>query len=131
MPNGCGDASLLSATLPTPRVKDLQEANASLRRLLQAEATITIKPIPMERLKLLVIADSSLGNTSGGTSQLAHMVCAADVSLLQGEEADVSVLTYKSHRMTRSGSATLLVKANAMSVALADAEGVASWVGLA
>ena len=32
MPNGCGDASLRSDTLPTPRVKDLQEANASLRR---------------------------------------------------------------------------------------------------
>ena len=46
-------------------VKDLQEANASLKRLLQAEATITIEPIPFERLKLLVIADSSLGNTPG------------------------------------------------------------------
>ena len=30
MPNSCGDASLLSATLPTSRVKDVQEANASL-----------------------------------------------------------------------------------------------------
>ena len=93
MPNGSGDASLLSATLPNPQVKDLCEANASLKRLLQAEATITIRPIPLERLKLLVLADSSLGNTKGGTSQLAHMVCAADQSLLKGEEADVSVLT--------------------------------------
>jgi hypothetical protein len=131
MPNGCGDASLLSATPPTPRVKDLQEANACLRRLLQAEATITIKPIPLSRLKLLVIGDSSLGNTSGGTSQLAHMVCAADVSILEGKEADVSVLTYQSHRMARAGSSTLLVEANAMSEGLADAEWVASWIGLA
>ena len=97
MPNGCGDESLLSASLPKPLVKDLVEANAALRRLLQAEATIMIKSIPLDRLKLLVIADSSLGNTKGGTSQLAHMVSACDVSLLAGDEADVSVLTYKSH----------------------------------
>ena len=58
------------------------------------------------------------------------MVCAPDMPILQGEEADVSVLTYKSHRMSRSGSATLLVEANAMSEALADAEWVASWIGL-
>ena len=30
MPNGSGDASLLASTLPTPRVKYLQEANACL-----------------------------------------------------------------------------------------------------
>jgi len=130
MPNGCGDASLLSATLPEPQIKDLQEANACLRRLLQAEAIIIIRPIPLDRLKLLHIGDSSLGNTKGGTSQLAHMICAADVSILDGHEADVSVLTYQSHRMTRSGSSTLLVEANAMSEGLADAEWVASWIGL-
>ena len=30
MPNGSGDASLLSSTLPKPKVKDLQDANAAL-----------------------------------------------------------------------------------------------------
>ena len=109
----------------------MQEANACLRRLLQAEASITIKPIPLHRLRLLLIGDSSLGNTKGGTSQLAHMVCAADLSILANQEADVSVLTYTSHKMDRSGSSTLLVEANAMSEGLADAEWVASWIGLA
>ena len=40
-------------------------------------------------------------------------------------------MTYKSHRTTRAGSATLLVEANTMSEALADAERVASWIGCA
>ena len=57
MPNGCGDASLLSATLPTPQIKDLQEANACLRRLLQAEAAIIIRPIPLDRIRLLLLGD--------------------------------------------------------------------------
>ena len=72
MPQGCGGASLLSATLPTPRIKDIQEANASLRRLLQANASITIRPIPLRELRLIAFADSSLGNAGGGSSQNAH-----------------------------------------------------------
>ena len=104
MPQGAGDSSLLSATLPTPKVKDLQEANAALRRLLAAEASITILPIPLHRIRLLLICDSSLGNAAGGGSQNAHIICAADCSLLQGENADVSLLSYQSHKTPRAGS---------------------------
>ena len=85
MPNGSGDASLLSATMPHPKVKDWSEASAALKRLLEAEATIWIKPIPIDKLKLICFADSSLGNAKGGSSQLAQMVCAAHEDILQGK----------------------------------------------
>ena len=49
MPNGSGDASILSATLPKPKVKDLQEANAALRRLMEARVVISIKSIHCSR----------------------------------------------------------------------------------
>ena len=129
MPNGAGDASLLAATMPHPKIKDLQEANTALRRLIQAEATITIKPIPFGQLRLLLFGDSSLGNASGGSTQICHMICAVDSSIYTGAEADVSILTYLSHRMSRAGSSTLLAESNAMSEGLADAEWVASWIG--
>jgi hypothetical protein len=131
MPNGSGDASLLSGKLPHPKVRDLQEANAALRRLLQAEATITIRSIPLERIRLVVVSDASLGNASGGNSQLAHLIGAADESILCGEEADFSLLCYKSHCMGRAASSTLMVEANALSEGLAEAEYVATWIGLA
>ena len=131
MPNGAGDASLLSATMPHPKVKDLAEANAALKRLKEAEATIWIKPIPLEKLKLLCFADSSLANAPGGSSQLAELVCAAHEDILIGKDADVSILVYHSHSMKRAGSSTLLVESNAMSSVLAECEWVASWFGLA
>ena len=90
MPHGAGDASLLAATLPTPRVKDLHEANAALRRLLGSEATVKIFSIPFDRLRLLIFADSSLGAATGGTAQIATMTCGTDKSLLDGAEAPVS-----------------------------------------
>ena len=79
----------------------------------------------------MVFADSSLANAEGNKSQIAHIVCATNKDIVLGEEADVSVLCYKSHKMQRVGSSTLLVEANAMSEGLADVEWVASWIGLA
>ena len=35
-----------------------------------------------------------------GRSQTGHMVCAADNALLEGPEADVSLLTWHSHEQT-------------------------------
>ena len=59
MPQAAGDASLLSACMPNPTVKDIQDANAALRRLLQQESSITIVSIPLQRLKLALFSDSS------------------------------------------------------------------------
>ena len=131
MPQGAGDASILAGTLPKPKVKDLQEANAALRRLIQNDTPIQIKAIPLERLRLLDFGDASLGNAGEGRSQIAHMICGVDKCIHEGKEADISVLTYKSHRNPKAGASTLLVEAQALSESLADAEWVASWIGLA
>ena len=49
---------------------------------------------------------------------------------MEGHDAEISPIAYKSHHMNRAGSATLLVESNAMSEGLAEAEWVASWIGL-
>ena len=125
MPNGSGDASLLSGTLPTPKVKDLIAANACFRTLFQANTSITINNILFAEIRLIACGDASLGNASGGGSQICHMICAAHSDIPKGKSADVSLLMYKSHKMTRAGSSTRLVESNAMSEALADTEWVA------
>ena len=93
MPNGSGDASILAATMPKPKVKDPQECNAACRRLLQASAAITIKPIPLDKLRIIMFGDSSLGNAKGGSTQLAHMVCGAHSDIHKGLEADIFPLS--------------------------------------
>jgi hypothetical protein len=59
------------------------------------------------------------------------MVCGVDQAIREGKEADISCLTYRSHKNHRAGRSTLLVEANGLSEGLADAEWVASWIGLA
>lgn len=130
MPNGSGDASSLSATMPEPRVKDLQEANAALRRRSQSEAIITIDAILVDRLGLMVFADSSLGIAGGGSAQIAYILCAFHSFTYEGEEAPIRILTYKSFRTSRAGSATSLLEFSAMGDLLAEAEWLASCIGL-
>ena len=60
MPHGSGDASLQSSTLPNPKVKGFMEGNAALRRLKEASATVTIKSIPFDRLRLVALCDYGL-----------------------------------------------------------------------
>ena len=126
MPQGAGDASLLSATLPTPKVGDILEANAALRRLLAHDIPIRICSIPLSRLKLVTFSDSSLHNREGGSAQTAHIIGATNELLFQNRPAPVSVLTFKSHKMARAASATMAVEANALSEALAETEWTAT-----
>jgi hypothetical protein len=90
MPQGCGDASLLSSRMSHPKVSDLQETNSALRRLLKAEATITIRPIPLDSIRLIVTTVASLGNAAGGNSQLAHLMGAADQAILEGKKPTIT-----------------------------------------
>ena len=99
MSQGAGDASLLASTLPNPTVKDLTNSNAALRRLLQNDTPLRIKPIPLHRLGLLTFSDSSLGDAGQGKAQFANMVCGVDKEIHLGKEVDVSILVYRSHKI--------------------------------
>lgn len=129
MPQGCGDASLLAGTLPTPKIKDLFEANAAPKRLQLNDAAIIIKPIPLSRLRLLIFGDTSFANAGGGKSQIGRITCAADSDILLGKISDVSILTFKSHKWDKAGNSTLHVEAGNLSEALADAEWLATCFG--
>ena len=129
MPQGAGDASLLAGTLPTPKVKDLTNANAALRRLVAIDVPLKIRPSPLERLVLLSFADSSLNNAGQGRAQLSSIVCGADKSIHEGAEAAISILAYRSHKNPKAGGSTLLNEAHAFSETLGDGEWIASWLG--
>ena len=123
---------ILASKLPTPCVKDLTECNVAFKRL-QATADVPIKilPIPLERLVGVVFTDASLGNAKDGHSQLAWLACVADQDIAVGKESDMSILCWKSNKMTRSASNVLFTESNALSDGLAFMEWLSAWIGLA
>ena len=59
------------------------------------------------------------------------MVCGVDKDIHLGKEAAISILMYRSHKNSRAASSSLLNESCAFSETVADAEWVASWLGLA
>eukprot|EP00959_Pyramimonas_sp_CCMP1952_P009462 197524-Pyramimonas_sp.AAC.1 len=84
MPNGSAGASLLSSTLPNSEMKVPIEANAALRRLRGASATIAIESMPSRRLLLVALCDSGLGFAGAGQDRprMGGAICAAEKHLL-------------------------------------------------
>ena len=110
MPQGCGDCSMLVSCFPKPKVADLLEMNALYRRLKKDAVVITIHAIPLNRLRALVFSDASLGNNADCSTQVFYLACCCDASILDGAEAQVSVIAYKSHKMRRSASNVLYIQ---------------------
>jgi hypothetical protein len=117
--------------MPHPKVRDLKEANALLKRMVNtADMQIKILPIPWSNLRGLLFVDASLGNTTEGRSQQGFLVCVTDHHMLSGEESNVSILTWTSHRSHRVCPSTLHSEACALSAGLAEWEYVATFFGL-
>ena len=131
MPQGAGDCSMLASCFggDGPVVSDLLEMNALYRRLEKDAVVITIHSIPLNRLKGLVFTDASLANNKDQRTQVCYLACMADQSILEGKEAKVSVLAYKSHKMTRSASNVLYTESFGMSDGLAYMERIGTWSG--
>ena len=113
---------MIASSFPTPKVQDLLDMNALLRRLKKDAVVLQIFPIPLSRLTGVIFSDASLGNCKDGGSQVCYVACVADQEILEGSETNVSVLAYKSHRMNRSASNVLYTESFGMSDGLASGE---------
>eukprot|EP00971_Amphidinium_carterae_P340101 6478282-Amphidinium_carterae.4 len=123
VPHRLGEVSLLSSTLPTPKVKHIKAANACcLKRHLQAPVSIRILPLKPEELHFVVLTDASFDNLGNGRTQVGWMVLTCEALLVTQAEGKVSPLTFGSSALHRAASSTLCCEAFAMSMGLSHAE---------
>ena len=119
-PDASAAASLLSGAIPTLKVQDIIGLDCRVWMLKEsAGEALRIQGVPMDRLMFSVCSDASLGNASRGGSQVAHLVLASDRSLTEGASATTSIVSWRSHRITRAASSTMAAKTMALSQALA------------
>eukprot|EP00971_Amphidinium_carterae_P046008 905357-Amphidinium_carterae.2 len=131
IPHLVGECSLLSSTLPTPKVKHIKAANACLKRHLNAPVEIRILPLRPETLHFVVLTDASFDNLGNGRTQVGWMVLACERQLVTKGEGKVSPLTFGSSALHRAASSTLCCEAFAMSMGLSHAEWAMEWWKLA
>lgn len=107
------DACQLANNVKNAKVKDLIQANKIIGKAKAQQFSINIQQLDnKENLKLIVMADASLGNLPDGGSQGGHLIMLLDSS------GKISPITWKSKRIRRVARSTLAAETLSLSDAL-------------
>ena len=123
-----GSVSLLMQAFPCPKISDLKMCNKILKEaMLYKDLGITIRPIPAERVCIVVSSDAAWANAQdlegSHKSQAGYVVLSTDRSMLQGQEAIFSMIGWKSHTLKRRTVSTL----SAETQGIVESAAVACW----
>ena len=103
-------------------VHDLVEANKLISEARDhSNLTLTVKPLPWDKLALLVPCDASWGTEQDLSSQAAYMICMTTQDVVEGHSVDVSPLKWKSYKQERQVNSTLAAETMAVSRGMAEA----------
>ena len=111
---------MVASWFPTPTVGDAKSANTTIARLKEQEVVIKIWAIPEENLRRLLIVDSAFDTSGQKTSQHGWIVAYTTPALARGKEAPVSLVYWKSRRLRRKASSSLLCESLSGSKAMAN-----------
>lgn len=96
-----GATAILMQCFPTPCVRGLKVCNRILKEAFShRDLHITLRPIPVDKLSILVSSDASWGNAMDEDhkmekSQAGYIVMATDQDILQGSECEFGLLAWK------------------------------------
>ena len=125
-PDEAGTASTLQGSVSRAVVKDLSDANRAVNRLKQTEDVgLLTHAIPLVNLRTVSISDAALDlDRPDGSTQGGFMVGFTMSELHQQGSAAMSPMSWSSHKVKRSVSASLAVEVFMMSEGLAECEGI-------
>ena len=123
-PDEAGTASTLQGSASREVVKDLSDANRAVNRLKQTEDVgLLIHAIPLVNLRTVSISDAALDlDRPDGSTQGGFMVGFTTSALHQQGSASMSPMSWSSHKVKRSVSASLAGEVFMMSEGLAECE---------
>ena len=126
-PDKAGIAFTLQGSVSRAVVKDLSDANRAVNRLKQTEDVgLLIHAIPLVNLRTVSISDAALDlDRPDGSTQGGFMVGFTTSALHQQASASMSPISWSSHKVKRSVSASLTGEVFMMSEGLAECE----WIG--
>ena len=124
LPDEAGIASTLQGLVSRAVVKDLSDANRAVNRLKQTEDVgHLIHAIPLANLRTVSISGAALNlDRPDGSTQGGFMVGFTSSALHQQGLASMSLISWSSHKVKRSVSASLAGEVSIMSEGLAECE---------
>ena len=128
-PDLSGPVSILQSRFNRAQVSDIQETNRVVR-LAKAptDPALPVCKIPVDQVFCVSYGDASGGSTRAGQAQAGYVIMFADMSLLAGLAAPVSLVSWRSHRVKRVVASASAAEAMGLSEAIAQGDWVrALW----
>ena len=114
------DHSIIPSGYDRRSTQLISEVNAAVKQCHAAPITITIWPIPFAELRWTTITDSSFDTGERQRHQQGRLVCATNKYFNQERSAPVSVLHWRSRKLTRKAGSPQLVETYAASSAVVE-----------
>eukprot|EP00435_Cladocopium_sp_Y103_P070714 s172_g35.t2 len=116
-PDASSAASILASSFPSPTMEHVHAANDVVKHLKTFPVTLRIHAIPEDQLRLVLIADSAFDTSGREKSQHGWLLGFTNPLLNRGEAAPISLIQWRSKRLRRKASSSLLCEAISMSAA--------------
>ena len=130
-PDASSAASIFAGCFPQAKVADILRVNEVVFRLKSHPVTLRVHPIPENKVRHFVVADSSFENRGVDKPQHGWLQGITTPALNDGASAEVSLLGWRSRRMRRKAGNTLLCESIALSTALGALERQAAmWLSI-
>ena len=130
-PDAAAAASILAATFPEPSVSDVLSANEMVRHLKQTPIRLKVHAMAEKDVRHVLIADSAFDASGKEKSQHGWLQGFSDPSLNAGGMAPMTLIQWRSKRLRRKASSSMLYEALSLSAATASFEKqVAMWDSL-
>ena len=100
-PDAAAAASVFSGVFPNPSIADALEVNKIVAKLKEIDVVIRIHPIKEELIRHVLISDSSFDPTGKTKPQHGWLQGVTTPQLNRGEEAPISLISWKSRRLRR------------------------------
>ena len=121
-PDASAAASLLASAFPSPSMGHILSANDIVAHLKTFPVTLKVHAIKESKLRNILISDSAFDTSGKERSQHGWLLGFTDDTMNRGALAPVSLMQWRSKRLRRKASSSLLCEAISMSAATAALE---------
>ena len=127
-PDAAAAASILAGYFPNPTVQHAMDVNRVVHKIKGYSVKLRIHSIPEQDVRHVIVSDSAFDPTGKTKPQHGWLQAITNSDLNRGQEAPMSIISWKSRRLRRKAGSTCLCEAISLSTALGALEKqIAMW----
>jgi hypothetical protein len=127
-PDASAAASVVASSFPNPTVQDARDINNTVRHLKATPLQIRIFSFKPGTRRMLLIADSAFDTSGQERSQGGFLVGFCNDQLFRNYESPISLVSWRSRRVRRKATSSLLCEALNLSMAAGELEWLTNYM---